>query len=975
MKTKLLGMITLVVLSTCNLPLPAAPLGTAFTYQGRLSSGGNAAIGFYDFQFKLFDALTGGVQQGSTVTVSAVGVSNGLFTATVDFGSTYTGSALWLQVATSTNGAGSFTTLTPRQALTATPYASYAPNAGAAATANTAVAAQGVAASAVTAAGIASGQVVKSLNGLRDAVALAAGPNVTLATNANTLTISAAGGGASGGWTTTGNAGTTPAANFLGTTDGQPLVLKAARVGVNTNNPQATLHVNGTVLANRFAGDGSGLTNVPASLAAPFTLNPLAITNNGASASGVAVSGRYAYLANGYDGLRVYDLADPAHPVNVGHDTDFAWGPTAVVVSGSRAYAAGDKLYCVDISSPANPVTVGSSTGSYYGAGVAVSGNTAYVAADTDGLFTYSVANPTNPISLGHIDNGGSAQGVAVSGNFAYLANDTDGLRIYNVANPAAPVHIARIYNNPTRVRGVAVSGNLAYLANDSDGLRIYNVANPTNPVSVSQTFDAGYAYGVTVSGNYAFVANFSDGLRVYDVSDPAHPKSVGVSPPSGDSAPQAVAVSGNYAYTADALGGLATYFAAPVASVSGVVGATGFLGDGSSLSNLNASQLVGQIPASAFAGVWQLGGNAGTTPGTSFLGTTDNQPLEFRVNNQPLLCLTAGGSLAMGTCTNTSRDAVALGKRTAATADAATAMGEGTSANGASATAMGYGTHATGDYSTTAGYGSVASGPASTALGNGATAAGMGAFAAGTRAAADHRGTFVWADSSAGNFTSTGDDQFLIRAAGGVAINKVNPAGALDVNGTVWATGFRSSSDVSFNGVITSGPIDAHGNVSVSGNLSVLNDASVSENLNVSGDLSVLGNLTAHNTPGVNWSQHRDQRLILPSSPTQVLAACDNARRAPGFFVITASAGVIPFSTWCKLQLLDNTNPGNPVVLTERLVESSNSAVSAALTWVVPIVASGGPQTFALLGVTGGGTSVTILDVNLTVMFFPRQN
>jgi hypothetical protein len=28
---------------------------TAFTYQGKLSDGGNAATGQYDFQFKLFD--------------------------------------------------------------------------------------------------------------------------------------------------------------------------------------------------------------------------------------------------------------------------------------------------------------------------------------------------------------------------------------------------------------------------------------------------------------------------------------------------------------------------------------------------------------------------------------------------------------------------------------------------------------------------------------------------------------------------------------------------------------------------------------------------------------------------------------------------------------------------------------------------------------------------------------------------------
>ena len=51
---------------------------------------------------------------------------------------------------------------------------------------------------AVTAAKIASGQVVKSVNGLQDAVTLAAGPNVTITKAGQTLTIAASGGGGSG---------------------------------------------------------------------------------------------------------------------------------------------------------------------------------------------------------------------------------------------------------------------------------------------------------------------------------------------------------------------------------------------------------------------------------------------------------------------------------------------------------------------------------------------------------------------------------------------------------------------------------------------------------------------------------------------------------------------------------------------------------------------------------------------------------
>jgi hypothetical protein len=65
----------------------------------------------------------------------------------------------------------------------------------------------------------------------------------------------------------------------------------------------------------------------------------------------------------------------------------------------------------------------------------------------------------------------------------------------------------------------------------------------------------------------------------------------------------------------------------------------------------------------------------------------------------------------------------------------------------------------------------------------------GKQSFAAGLRAKANHKGTFVWADSISSDFESTGDDQFLIRAAGGVGIGTASPTARLDVNG---ATGYN---------------------------------------------------------------------------------------------------------------------------------------------------------------------------------------
>ncbi len=104
-----------------------APVGAGFTYQGRLTDGGAPAEGTFDFEFKLFDDPTGGVQVGGTVTRDDVDVSGGLFTVQLDFGQVFDGTALYLEIGVRPGSdTGAYTTLAPRQALTAAPYANYA---------------------------------------------------------------------------------------------------------------------------------------------------------------------------------------------------------------------------------------------------------------------------------------------------------------------------------------------------------------------------------------------------------------------------------------------------------------------------------------------------------------------------------------------------------------------------------------------------------------------------------------------------------------------------------------------------------------------------------------------------------------------------------------------------------------------------------------------------------------------------------
>ena len=106
-------------------------IGTAFTYQGQLLSNGEPVNDNCDFEFGLWDAAgsgtppTGGNQVGATQSATNIPVSNGLFAARLDFGSSaFTGEARWLQTAVRCPaGSGEYTTLAPRQALTPVPYA------------------------------------------------------------------------------------------------------------------------------------------------------------------------------------------------------------------------------------------------------------------------------------------------------------------------------------------------------------------------------------------------------------------------------------------------------------------------------------------------------------------------------------------------------------------------------------------------------------------------------------------------------------------------------------------------------------------------------------------------------------------------------------------------------------------------------------------------------------------------------------
>ena len=241
----------------------------------------------------------------------------------------------------------------------------------------------------------------------------------------------------------------------------------------------------------------------------------------------------------------------------------------------------------------------------------------------------------------------------------------------------------------------------------------------------------------------------------------------------------------------------------------------------------------------------WSLTGNAGTDA-SNFLGTTDGQPLELRVNNTRALRLelnalgrpnliggntnnraaggltgvviaggasnivelaanyaTVAGGLGNAIGSNSPAAVISGGRDNAIRTNATMAVVAGGQRNliqdGAANSAISGGTRNTiGINATNAtilgGSLNTISNDASFAAILGGTrnvAAGRASLAAGTRATALHDGAFVWADSRPGAFATTGSNQFLIRATGGVGIGTNQPVSALHVLGTVTATSF----------------------------------------------------------------------------------------------------------------------------------------------------------------------------------------
>src|SRR6266446_1373694 len=225
---------------------------TAFTYQGSLTANSSPANGAFDLRFTLFDASAGGTMVSGPVTVSAVAVKNGLFTATLDFGqSAFPGADRWLEVAVQPQGGSGFTVLSPRQRFTATPYAIQAATVAPLSVTSAKIADHSVTAAKLSTGSGANGKVLKMNGGV-----LTWGNDFNSGGTVNSV---ASGTGLTGGPIT--GAGTLA----IDTTVVPRLTANNTFTGPNTFNGANSFPNAANNFVGSFTGNGAGLTNLSVS--------------------------------------------------------------------------------------------------------------------------------------------------------------------------------------------------------------------------------------------------------------------------------------------------------------------------------------------------------------------------------------------------------------------------------------------------------------------------------------------------------------------------------------------------------------------------------------------------------------------------------------------------------------------------------------------------------------------------------------
>ena len=281
-------------------------------------------------------------------------------------------------------------------------------------------------------------------------------------------------------------------------------------------------------------------------------------------------------LASGDIGgaVRLWDVADPAHPRLLGQTLTGSTAPVAPTAFSpdwhTLASGGADGVVRLwDVADPAHPRLLGQTpltrplgqvlsnyTPSITSMTFSPDGHTLASGDDEGVVRLWEVTDPANPRLLGQpLSNGDDAaiEAAVFSPEGKTLASGSDDgtVRLWDVGDPAQASLLGQtLASSAFAVLSVAFSprGNTLASGGDDGTVRLWDVGDPAHPRTLGQPLTSGGVSIDSVAFNpdgHRLASGGDDGtVRLWDVGDPAHPRTLGQPLTSGGVSVDSVAFS-----------------------------------------------------------------------------------------------------------------------------------------------------------------------------------------------------------------------------------------------------------------------------------------------------------------------------------------------------------------------------------------------------------------------------------------------
>ena len=241
--------------------------------------------------------------------------------------------------------------------------------------------------------------------------------------------------------------------------------------------------------------------------------------------SGLCISEKFLYLAEGNRGLQIYDISNPEMPVfSGGYHSN---GADRIFVKGDYAYTGNGELQILDVSNPHNLFNIGTIPFTIYHRweNLDVKNDILFIGCrhskyPTQGLYVYDISNPEEPRQINYIDSFEVENALEIENESAFILTDSL-LIILNISDPEN-INETGKYNLKDYARDLIIQNNYAFILCQKRGIVVLDVSSHTKIKEVNN-WQSKLILSLFIRNNYLYCIGLEQ-LEIFDISDIYHP-------------------------------------------------------------------------------------------------------------------------------------------------------------------------------------------------------------------------------------------------------------------------------------------------------------------------------------------------------------------------------------------------------------------------------------------------------------------